>query len=89
MSVDIETRSKVLLRELSDADCIIVVVVLVIVLVVLVVLVYNIGHSGQYYKLFTAAIMPLAVYFSMNLTELCRYRRNNIGHRGGSTAVDH
>ncbi len=26
--------------------------------------------SGQYYKLFTAVITPLAVYFSMILTEL-------------------
>ncbi len=45
-------------------------------------------HSGQYFKLFTAVIMPLAVYFSMILTELRRQRRNysckklyNIGHR--------
>ncbi len=28
---------------------------------------------GQYYKLFRAVIMPLAVYFSMILTELRRY----------------
>jgi hypothetical protein len=27
---------------------------------------------GQYYKLFMAVIMPLAAYFSMIFTELCR-----------------
>ncbi len=29
-------------------------------------------HCGQYYKLFTAVITPLAAYFSMILTELRR-----------------
>jgi hypothetical protein len=28
--------------------------------------------SGQYYKLFTVVIMPLAAYFSVILTELSR-----------------
>ncbi len=32
---------------------------------------YNMGPSGQYYKLFAAVIMPLAAYFSMISTELC------------------
>jgi hypothetical protein len=32
----------------------------------------SIGSSGQYHKLFTAVITPLAAYFSMILTELCR-----------------
>jgi hypothetical protein len=30
------------------------------------------SSCGQYYKLFTAVITPLAAYFSMILTELCR-----------------
>ncbi len=33
---------------------------------------YDTGPSGQYYKVFTAAITPLAAYFSMILTELRR-----------------
>ncbi len=44
---------------------------------------------GQYYKLFTAVITPLAAYFSMILTELRQQRRNyackkfyNIDHWG-------
>ncbi len=32
--------------------------------------------SGQYYKLFTPVITPLAAYFPMVLTELSRQRRN-------------
>jgi hypothetical protein len=32
--------------------------------------------QGQYYKLFTAVITPLAVYFSMILTELCQLWHN-------------
>ncbi len=30
----------------------------------------TLGHSGQYYELFTAVITPLAAYLSMILTEL-------------------
>jgi len=33
---------------------------------------YEINPSGQYYKLFTAVITPLAAYFSMIFTELRR-----------------
>ncbi len=36
----------------------------------------KIDTSGQYYKLFTAIITPLAAYFSMILTELRQKRRN-------------
>jgi hypothetical protein len=32
----------------------------------------RVQSSGQYYKLFTAVITPLAAYFSKFLTELCR-----------------
>jgi hypothetical protein len=50
--------------------------------------------SGQYYKLFTAVITPLAAYFSMILAELRQKRRNygckkfyNIRHRWGHRKV--
>ncbi len=33
-------------------------------------------NCGQYYKLFTAVIMPLEACLSMILTELCRQQRN-------------
>jgi hypothetical protein len=33
--------------------------------------------SGQYYKLFTSVISPLAAYSSMILTELCQWKGIN------------